>query len=239
MSGKTILARNLQQTIGTNMKYVNQIISGMAKTWRNKDLDKRMTAQQVEYFANLSIQTPTKQSNKYFEVIAVSDADIINSIWQHTSPPDDDGLVATQMKNSQVYGSMILVWVKRPLVRGRLENEKAGDRDAYAENDLEGNDSLIDGHQAIGISSGVVAYEANRLGYVTGFCRCFNEQEVYPLLYNNLPEGHTLGQDPDEYHAELILSIGYPKFDDRHRHQNIYRWYEEHKKPPAQPWIIK
>jgi hypothetical protein len=214
------------------MEYVNDAVAGMAKTWRNKDTTKTMTLEEIKYFGNLALQVPSKQSNKYFEVVAISNQDVITSLYEISAPPDSDGKSAKILKNSQIFGSMILVYVTCPLDLGYQQ----GPADTkisipYLENAEDNDDEITcDTHQAIGISAGTVAYEANRQGFVTGFCRCYESQKALDIIHKHVGSESNISNNLDKHWPELILSIGYPKFTDRHKHQHLNSMYKEHKK---------
>lgn len=213
------------------MEYVNDAVAGMAKTWRNKDTTKTMTIDEIKYFGNLALQCPSKQSNRFFEVVAISNQDVIKGLYEISAPPESDGKIATEMKNSQIFGSMVLVYVTCPLDLGWMEKPGTNENKIpYIENAEDTDDIICDTHQAIGISAGTVAYEANRQGFVTGFCRCFESKQALNIIHKHLGSESTISNDLDVHYPELILSIGYPKFEHRHQHQYLNRVYEEHKK---------
>lgn len=189
------------------MSYVNQAVEGMAVTWRNRDLEKPLDHEQVEYFSKLAVQTPTKQSNKYFDVVSITNPDLIEKIYQHSAVPDPglDG----QPYNPQVLAPLLLLWIKCDLETGELAKN-------YRYNAIhEGvDDETIDRHQAVGISSGVVGYEANRLGFQTGYCRCLDGTSICKEL-------ESFGLKIDE--PLLSLSIGHGKHTNPRQHQK-YDW---------------
>ena len=226
------------------MDYVNDAVAGMAKTWRNRNMKDTLTEQQVRYYSNLAIQTPTKQSNKYFEVVSITNQEVIESIFHTTAPPLEDGPIAQHEKNSQVYGPLVLVWISQWQLEQGYFDEKYIDgnrRNHYVANDADGDDQFCDTHQAIGLSAGAVSYEANRQGLVTGFCRCFDQDEVMKILQEhtdsdllNICDKGCCRNEP-----ELIVSIGTPAFDSRHQHQHLNSTYKEHIKPQQEVRYIK
>lgn len=207
------------------MDYVNQAVSGMAKTWRNRDISKPLSQEQVEYFSNLAVQTPTKQSNRYFKIISITNIELIYELFHLTKPPhvaeDDHPL----RNNSQVIAPLLICWMGHDPVDYKYPGKI--DKKYFDYADREEIESDI--HQAIGISAGTVAYEANRLGFVTGFCKCFVWKPLNELFSKY---GCDLGEFDVDYRLDLTLSIGYPKFEDRHQHQFLtsHKYYEN-KKP--------
>lgn len=180
------------------MKYVNEWIEGMAVTWRNKDMSRPLSQEQVEYFSDLAVQTPTKQSNRYFDVYAITNQETIKKIYLASDVPTSDAdELNFQPRNPQVMSPLLLLWIQCDESFSRL----AEDRYLNNMNDGGGDDLFVDRHQAVGISAGVVAYEANRLGFQTGYCRCLDG----PRIINDLENDHNLkfGSDPD-----VLLSLG-------------------------------
>lgn len=190
------------------MSYVNKAVEGMSITWRNRDLDKPLSPDQVEYFSKLAVQTPTKQSNKYFDVVSISNPDLIEKVYEHSAVPDPglDG----QPYNPQVLAPLLLLWMESDLETG--EHSKNYIHNAIQEGV---DDETIDRHQAVGISSGVVAYEANRLGFQTGFCRCLDDTPICKELQSSGLE--------IEQPVLLSLSIGHGRDSDPRQHQK-YDW---------------
>ena len=227
------------------MDYVNDAVAGMAKTWRNRNMKDILTEQQVHYYSNLAIQTPTKQSNKYFEVVSITNQEVIESIFHTTAPPLEDGAIPQQQKNSQVYGPLVLVWISQwKLEQGYFREKSITIRSNHymaANKDTDGNDQFVDTHQAIGLSAGAVSYEANRQGLVTGFCRCFDQKEVMKILQEHTDSDllNMCDKGCCRNAPELIVSIGTPAFDSRHQHQHLNSTYREHIKPPQEVRYIK
>ena len=197
------------------MDYVNNIIKNMAVTYRNRDLDQPLTQDQVKYFANLAAQTPTKQSNRYFDVLAVTNIPLIKNIFHHTKTPTvSKTKEKLQLCNSQVVAPLLLLYLKVDV--------KCGDISKEYEQLADWDEVKTDTDQAIGISAGVVSYEANRKGLVTGYCRCYDDGAIKAELSN-------YGLDSEEIlKIGLLLSIGKPMFDDPRRHQYFDISYQPH-----------
>jgi len=208
------------------MEYVNKIIEGMSVTWRNKDMQQPLSQKDVDYFSNLAAQTPTKQSNKYFDLYAITNQTLIEKIFNHTNVPEpSEGFDVPQPANSQVVSPLLLVWVSCQLKVGNLSQRYS----IYA-NETE---LLSDTHQAVGISAGVVAYEANVKEFVTGFCKCIDNAGI-------INEINSFGFDihPDEQ-ILLLLGIGKPKFQDPRQHQFYDMTYEPHDRVNPDIYYIK
>lgn len=208
------------------MDYVNETIRSMAVTYRNKDLDQPLTTHEVEYFANLAAQTPTKQSNKYFNLFAITNQNLIKKIFFNTKVPlPKTGNNIRQHANSQVIAPLLLVWVSCNLEVGQMSQE-------YKDL-MEGKDLIVDTHQAVGISAGVVSYEANQKGFVTGYCRCLQNDKIKNDLHD---EGYEIGTDNE---ILLLLGIGKQKFKDPRRHQFYDMSYEPHDRIDPAIYYIK
>lgn len=189
------------------MEYVNDAIKNMAVTWRNRDVSKKLSDKEVDYFSNLAIQTPSKQSNKYFNVFSITNQTLIEKIYLHSAVPDPGPY--GQPYNPQVIAPLLLLWMSCNLEVGELS------KNYLVNSEIEdANDQIIDTHQAVGISAGVVAYEANRLGFKTGYCRCIDSNSICNELTN-------YGHDLSESNFLLSLSIGYGFHDNPRQHQKI------------------
>jgi hypothetical protein len=208
------------------MSYVNQAVEGMAVTWRNKDLDQPLSAHEVEYFSNLAAQTPTKQSNKYFNLFAITNQSLIKKIFYNTKVPlSTTGNRMKQYANSQVISPLLLAWVSCYLEVGQTSREYI---DLMNDEDI-----IIDTHQAVGISAGVVSYEANQKGFVTGYCRCFQGDKIKNDLRD---EGYEIGSGE---RILLLLGIGKQKFGDPRRHQFYDMSYQPHDRIDPDIYYIK
>lgn len=196
------------------MTYVNQTIESMAVTWRNRNLDKPLTQQQVEYFSKLAVQTPSKQSNKYFDVYSITNLELIEKIYLQSAVPDPgyDG----QPYNPQLLSPLLLLWMSCELETGELSKN-------YLNNAIneDVDDETIDRHQAVGISAGVVCYEANRLGFQTGFCRCIDSEGVCKEL-------QSYGISISDQSLLLSLSIGYGRDVNPRQHQKFNMIMQPH-----------
>ena len=200
--------------------YMNDAIRGMSVTWRNRDMERLLDQNTIDHLSSIAIQTPRKQSNKYFNVFSITNQELILKLYPYTAVPEDD---RPQPYNPQIIAPLLLVWMSCDLELGELSKN-------YLINDekQQGNDVLIDTHQAVGISAGVVAYEANQMGLATGFCRCISsngvkkELETYGINFNSTDK------------VLLTLSIGYSLFHDPRQHQLIEGFYfEPHNKVDA------
>lgn len=188
------------------MEYVNKYVKGMAVTWRNKDMTRPLTQEQVEYFSNLATQTPSKQSNKYFDIVAITNQKLIYKIYKNSKVPDPDRV---QPYNPQVVSPLLLLWMSCDLETSKLADNR------YIENmeQIQGDDVFVDTHQSVGISAGVVSYEANRLGFQTGFCRCLETDSIIDDLIKDYNWNCTCNE-PDIF---LALGIGYGLVKDNPR----------------------
>jgi hypothetical protein len=207
------------------MDYVNDTIKNMAVTWRNRDLSRPLSEEQVDYFSNLAVQTPTKQENKYYNVFSITNQELIDKIYYHTAVPDP-GPAREQPYNPQVIAPLLLIWFSTQIELGIRSMNYLSNAEKEKTNDL-----IIDTHQAVGISAGVVSYEANRLGLQTGFCRCIHDGEVRRELQR-------YGHDLTDASLLLTLSIGYGDSENPRQHQKLdYMIMQPHER--INPQLIK
>lgn len=162
--------------------FINPFVKDMAITWRNRDLTKSLTLDEINYFSTLASQTPSNK--KCFDIFAISNQQFIKHIYHNLTISDDSE------SESQIIAPLLLIWMKCSINK---------------------NVSLTD--QSIGISAGVTAYEANRLGFATGFSRQIDNQGIKKAINEY---GFSLN---DENVFGLSLSIGHPKYHNPKQHQ--------------------
>lgn len=160
---------------------------------RNWDLSKTIPEQEINLLKTVIANSPSKQNEEFFSVLFITDRDTIEQIYQTTlydaNPPSDYN------KNPQVLANLLVVF---------LEITPTTVRNFGSLNLVEQEKNR---NMAIGIASGQLILTAAMLGLKTGFCLCFNSEEVTQVL----------GEVP-----LLTIGIGYPdETKDRRTHHKV------------------
>jgi len=155
-----------------NKKYFDE----MKKCQRNWDLEKGIPEEHLESLIYAAHNAPKKNLVRFFSLLVVRTREIIDVFAGVTGPikggPDNPDAI-TQPKQSQMYANILFGWIyDKDLKNFYLEEI----------DDINYNDRNIQLHS--GISAGMVAYEAHRLGYKTGFCLCYQHTKDVLSQYN-------------------------------------------------------
>lgn len=148
-------------------QYQNQYLETVGINQRNWS-DQPVPSHHIEYLVTVAANTPTKQSNRYWNLLAITNKDLLQCVYEGTRCWDHAN--RCWHYNSQMTAPLVIFWIKSCLDVGQ---------DTYYLDESEHEDVIIDTHQSAGISAGITAYEAAQLGYRTGFCRCFPDQKNF------------------------------------------------------------
>jgi hypothetical protein len=164
---------------------------------RNWDLSRQLTDEQLNLILCAATQAPTKQNIPFYQVTAIQNRSIIESIYQNTygEGPNGEG----GHKNPQVLANTLLVFsdfdFREALTAARNpETAKKAEEFFAPENQKTLNDDRV---QAIGVAAGFVNLTANMLGLRTGCCKCMDGQAIKEILGSK------------EY-PRLLMGIGFP-----------------------------
>jgi hypothetical protein len=193
-------------------KYQNSTLETVGMNQRNWS-EQPVPDHHIEYLVNVAANTPTKQSNRYWNLLVLTNRHMIETVFETTKCWDYHN--KTWHYNTQMLAPLIMLWVKTKIDVGN---------DSYYAESAEDNDDLLDTHQSVGISAGITAYEAAGLGYRIGFCRCFTDTGfALEKIYNHTPfeaKKFRNGNYPGSAIC-LGLGIGLGKHDDpRANHDN-------------------
>ncbi len=174
---------------------------------RNWDLSKPISDEICNTLKEIVKAAPTKQNEEFYSVIFLTDRKKIEKIYNFT---DFLGQITTNdnEKNSQVLAPLLVIFCKEtPKTRRKSQDSE------YSESVLE-----RDRNMGIGVASGQLALAAAQLGLSTGFCGCFNSNEVSKIIEHHSPS--------------LLLGIGYPDIStERIKHQLTSKLYASYDKP--------
>jgi nitroreductase len=150
--------------------------------------DRAVEPAHIEQFIDLLKLSPSKQ-NVYPYTVTLFGYEH-HQIKEKLCSLTNCGLAWPDLFNPQVLAPLLIVWSYRPdetaLNVGYVENQGHTYKSQFL-------NSLIE----TGISSMAILTRAHELGYVSGFCRCFQPEQTKELL--------SIPQD-----IILMLGIGYP-----------------------------
>jgi nitroreductase len=138
---------------------------------RNWDLSKEISKEDLDVIITAATQCPSKQNIAHYKIHAITNRDIIEKIHKNTV---GFNLIHT---NPQVLANLLLVF------EHKLPSNFA--HTAIYANQTQENESnlfLRDAYMAVGIASGYINIVSHIMGYLTGFCACFNNQVIKELL---------------------------------------------------------
>jgi len=193
---------------------IKEAVKNSQHCYRNFDLDAEIPQEHLDVMIYAATQAPAKQNYSYFNLKVVTNPDIIEKIHENTigatvKHKDDpkDRFVTT---NSQTLANVVFVYESK---RFDQMSEDFIDDQGIQEHDLEWQFNQkgsglekdlagfkIDRDRHLGISSGQLVLAANQLGYRTGYCACFDIDQIKDVL--NL-EGEDL----------MLVGIGVPHPD--------------------------
>lgn len=187
---------------------------------RNWDHTRSIPEEDIQILLDAVRYAPTKQNETHYKVYWSTDRDVIQGIYSRTknftvrdsqTPIGNDGRVPDEynVTNPQVNANMIIAlcddWDQskaRGLTHMVVDDETIKE-DLYTH--IVKNRIMDIG---LGIAAGEVVLTANLLGYRTGFCSAFNEDEVLGI---------------ENTFCKTIIGIGYPNEGiDRKAHPDVF-----------------
>jgi len=173
-----------------NIKTASEIAERCQRNW---DLSKTIPEEEIELLKTVIRNSPSKQNEEFYSVMFITDRDTIEKIYQTTTY--DGKQRSDYNKNPQVLANLLIVFFE--IIPNTVRN--FGSLDAIEQ---EKNRNM-----AIGIASGELILTAAMLGLTTGFCLCFNSEEVKQVI----------GEVP-----LLTIGVGYPDTTkDRRIHHKV------------------
>lgn len=169
-----------------------------ARDFLNKSVPKDI----IQHLLKIASSGPRKDGQRYFDLYAITNKELIKKLWHTSSRPDEQriaGHIPQFIGNTQLTAPLIFVFMTP------FESTPGRPRDANDINELKKLQEEDERYQqiALGAASGILVYEANRLGLHTGHCACYSRTQVEEILkdYN---------QTPDDHRIDLMIGVGYP-----------------------------
>ena len=208
-----------------DIKRTSEVIRRCQRNW---DLSKTIPREHIEILAEVAKNSPAKQDEAYFDVIAITDRELIEELYEDSygfTTGVLDGEKFEVWPNSQSRANLIFCWVaKQPkTMRNYYQDNVDNDHFIASEYDIEDADktpgnpkdpgewsrSVENTYTSIGISTACVAMAAARLGYVTGYNKNVG-------LFDETIEIDT----SDTVWLRYSLGIGFPLEDQPHHIDN-------------------
>lgn len=139
---------------------------------RNWDLSKEISKDDLDLLKTAATQCPSKQNIAHYNVHFVTNRDIIEKIHDQTK-----GFRGYQT-NSQVLANLLIVLEHRPV----KEHKNLFQFDKSVVDNMKTELFLRDAHMAVGVAAGYLNIMATLLGYSTGCCACFNNNNIKEIL---------------------------------------------------------
>lgn len=198
----------------TDLERERDAIDVARRCQRNWDYSKSIPKEHIEHWIYLATHAPSKQDESFFDLYVLTDREKIDYLmrehsWGFTmiANAQKDWVV----RNTQM-GANVLFCYNRKMNVDEVRNfDKFGHvRDPNATSRWD------NAYTSIGISSGIVAFSAANMGYVTGYGKNFGYKE-YPRESQDV-WGEVLGIPESENRLTYSLGIGFPD-------ENL-KWYE-------------
>ena len=162
---------------------------------RNWDYERPVSQEHVDTIVHVATTMPTKNNRKYYELLVSTNQDFNRMCYTHAVDPRNLHFQNKEIhRNTQVVAPLLLIW--RPVDLDSVDNPF---RDDYRD------DFLI----STGISSGAAVLAANSLGYRTGYCTCFDTNELYESMQDQFGVQHY----DRTFRKILTVGIGHPHPD--------------------------
>jgi len=136
---------------------------------RNWDLSKQIPQDDIDLIVYAASNCPSKQNVSFYNLHAITNRDIIEKIYSTTTGFSYKG---REMTNSQVLANLVLVFSAHDSEDQELRRS-GGTTDASL---------LRDQQMAAGVAAGYTNLLSSILGYNTGCCACFDNEEVRKIL---------------------------------------------------------
>jgi len=189
-----------------NLDEEKKIIDTIRRCQRNWDLNKSIPKEHIDHWIYIAQHSPSKQDESYFNLYVITNKEkikyLLNHTWGHTLEVAP-GNLSGKIRNPQVgANAYFLSTFKLP----NTIREQTADGKFYDQKEIHYQNRLINGYTAIGISMGLIAQSAARLGYKTGFNACHG--------YKESPDNGIWKKELgicDHESIALGLGIGYPQ----------------------------
>tara|TARA_B100002019_G_scaffold284252_1_gene291681 strand:- start:2244 stop:2891 length:648 start_codon:yes stop_codon:yes gene_type:complete len=175
---------------------------------RNWDLNKEIPQEDLDLIVHAATQCPSKQNVAFYKVHFITNRDVIESVHDKTAGFTNYETGGSET-NSQTLANLLIAfeeedYIDRHTTDTVFRNDEllAHDNDEITQKQ---KDVLArDRFMAIGIAAGYVNLTASMLGYGTGCCACFNENDIAETIGAKNP-------------IKLLMGVGFKNVDKNRR----------------------
>lgn len=197
----------------TNIDNQKKAIKVARRCQRNWDLSKTIPEEHINHWIELITQAPSKQDEAFFDLYVLTDREKIDYLykehsWGFTMIPGFNDWVS---RNPQMGANAMFIFNRKLPSSDIRNNEKDG---TFRTTDHPNR--INNQYTSIGIASGIVAFSAAQLGYVTGYGKNFGFKE-HPVHSDHV-WCDVLGIPLEENNLTYSLGIGFPDSD--------LKWYQ-------------
>jgi nitroreductase len=207
----------------SNDELRNKIIAASATSFhaqRNWDRSQTVPQQDIDTLIQAITTSPTKQAETHYRVYWSKDPELIYNVYSRTKHfsvtpqgtvdyTDADGVTLDEynVTNSQTYSNLLFAFAFD------WDQTQAGAKQHAIVDMGKASDISIqyrDKHRcfSIGVAIGELILTANLLGYRTGLCSAYMQNEIAPYF-----DGATI---------EVLVGVGYPSDRPRTEHEEVY-----------------
>ena len=139
---------------------IKRITETVQRCQRNYDLTEAIPREHQDYIIHCATQMPTRQQRIHYNITVVDDVALTREVYARYAYDKDDR--DHDLRNGQTYAPLLLIF-------GTDSKMHSDPKYSYRQYDIP---------MSIGLSAGAAAMAAVELGYVTGFCKCFDEPQL-------------------------------------------------------------
>ena len=154
-------------------KDIKESIEKSQHVQRNWDLSREIPQDDIDLLVYSATNCPSKQNYKFYNLHVVTNRDIIEKV--HSMTEGLRNLEGEMSTNSQTLANLLIIF--EDIDTSDRHREKWELRDNSVE-----HVARRDADMAIGVATGYINVLATMLGYSTGFCACFDGNEVAKVL---------------------------------------------------------
>lgn len=170
---------------------------------RNWDLSKEVPQEHIDTLVKVATTMPTKQNRNFYKLLVSTDPDFNKQCFGLAYSDTSTTGNRTSNRNNQINANVLFIYI---------ENHSYTQSDGQEFDDASRANSKLDTAMAVGISSGALTLSAASLGYKTGYCACFVDDELHKLI--NSKQGCMQGEEL----PLLLIGVGHPNSE--------YAWNE-------------
>lgn len=186
---------------------IKKAVSRSQHCQRNWDLDKTIPQEDLDLIVHAATQCPSKQNIAYYKLHFITNRNIIEAVHDKT-----EGFINYETgdseTNSQTLANLLIAFEEEDYIDRHTTDTVFRNDEllAYDNNKMSQKQKDVlsrDRFMAIGIASGYVNLTSSMLGYSTGYCACFDENDIAKIICANNP-------------IKLLMGVGFAN-DDKNR----------------------